>query len=153
MCLNIMDTANRILKDTIGDLNLYSSKKNDEYKQQVALNQIKTAQLQAQNLRQEGIEKARKEKIEALKNSSSQMAKNASNGFDAISQTNMFQYDDIYNEHFSNASDILENYYRQSESYDTDARNKHNELKHDAEINRYNYLGSTLSVAKKWFHK
>lgn len=133
-------------------------KKTEEYKTQIALNQVKSAQNEAQRQRQLGIEEARQERIEGLKNISRLQAQNASNGFDTYSQTNMYNYEDVDNEHESNAQNILDSYYARAQGYDEQAQrymdnlNVSNMNKDLQETNNFfTSLGNTKKAAQKWY--
>lgn len=133
-------------------------RKTEEYKTQIALNQVKSAQNEAQRQRQLGIEEARKERIEGLKNISRMQAQNASNGFDTYSVTNLYNYEDTANEYESNANNILESYYAKAQGYDEKAQqyidnltvsNMNQDLKETS--NFFTSLGNTRKAAHKWY--
>lgn len=128
-------------------------RKNDEYKTQIAVNQIKSQQNEAQRQRQLGIDKSREEKIQGLKTVSKLKAINASNGFDTSSQTNLYNYDDTKNEYDYSANNILESYYSNAEKYDEQARNNISDLNFKNDTKKLNSIGSTLQVAEDWYKK
>lgn len=132
--------------------------KTEEYKTQIALNQAKSAQNEAQRQRQLGIEQAREERIEGLKNISRMQAQNAASGFDVYSTTNMYNYEDMDIEYQNNAQNILESYYAKAQGYDEQAQSyvdslnlsiMNNNLRETR--NLYTSLGNTKKAAQKWY--
>ena len=135
-----------------------AEEKTNEYKQQIAINQVKSAQEEAQRQKQLGIEKSREEKIKGLKEISKLQAQSASSGFDMNSQTNLFNYDDVETSYDNSANNILDSYYNNAKAYSDKADqyrtqikidNVETDLKNKQEF--MNALGKTTKVALNWY--
>lgn len=126
-------------------------RKTDEYKTQVALNQIKSQQNEAQRQAQLGIDKSREERIQGLKAVSKATAQNASNGFDTYSDTNLYNYEDIKDEYDYSANNIMEEYNSNAQKYDEQAKNSIAEYNFQRDNEKLNSLGNTVKVAYKWY--
>ncbi len=125
-------------------------KKNNEYRAQIAINQINNSRKEAQRQIQLGIEESRAEKIKGLKAVSQMAAKNASNGFDAFSGTNLNNYQNVFDEHKENAKNIMDSYNYNAEKYSNQAQSYKNEFINES--SNYNSLGSTLKAAQRWYN-
>ena len=93
-----------------------------------------------------------------MKNASTLMAKNASNGFDMNSNTNLLSYKDTINSANSNAQNIQKDYDYKADSYFDKARDYLGDIKqYQNEYNASVYdkalwgLGNTQKVTEKWF--
>ncbi len=152
--LGIFNTATSVVS---GISNIKNEKRNLKYKTQIAINNAKAANNEALRQNQLGIEQARKEKIEGIKNMKTQMAKNASNGFDMNSNTNLQSYQDTINNANSNAETIKNDYSFKADSYFDKARDYLGNIKQYR--NDYNSsvfqtaLGGAQKVANSWFKK
>ena len=132
--------------------------KANEYRAQVAINNIKNANDEARNQMQIGIEKAREEKIEGLKKASQMLARNSSSASSAVSESNLLNLQDIQNSADSNARNILNSYNIKADSYFQKANGylqSYNqtaqEYNDNLKKNRLNSLGSNMKVASKWY--
>lgn len=129
-----------------------------EYRSQIALNNIKTAQDDAREQTQLGIDKSREQKIEGIKKASVLLAKNASNGSDAFSDSNFKNYSDTLDSYYDDAQKIMENYnlsadsyFQKANSYLNDYNMQNYNYKKSVKKNALNSLGSYSSVALSWF--
>lgn len=130
----------------------------NEYRAQVAMNNMRNEEDNARSELQKGIEESRKEKIEGMKKASKLLAQNASSGVLATSDTNYMNFEDVTNESNLNAQDILNSYNSKAEShfqransylnnYNQQSTNYNSSLKK----NSLNSLGSYMKVASKWY--
>ena len=143
---------------TVGDF--VQERKENKYRTQVAVNNAKNAQNEALRQKQMGIEKAREEKIAGIEQKNRQIAINSAGGFDAMSGTNQYSYQDIKDKANSSAISAQKSYNLQADSY-FDTANSY--LKQANEYNRsYNasffqnslqYLGNASKVAQNWYSK
>ena len=149
------------LSSAIGLVSSIAKDKRDEkiseYKTQIAINNIENNKLLASQQVQQGIESAHQTKIKGMNAVATQMAKNASNGFDMNSMTNIYNIDDIYNSADSEANSTKEEYLLKAQNYINSANSQILSLNASNEansINRFltgmNYLGSATKVAKSW---
>lgn len=149
------------LSSAIGLVSSIAKDKRDEkineYKTQIAINNIENNKLLASQQLQQGIESAHQTKIKGMSAAATQMAKNASNGFDMNSMTNLYNIDDIYNSADSEANLTKEEYLLKAQNYINSANNQILSLNASNEansINRFltgmNYLGSATKVAESW---
>jgi len=132
--------------------------KNNEYRTQVAINNITAAQNEAKRQSQIGIEKSREEKIEGLKRANSLLAKNAASNTNVFSGSNFLNYQDEQNLSFNNAQNILDSYNQKSASYYQRARNYYNnyqqsqkQYKSSMMKSALNSLGNYTKVASNWY--
>lgn len=141
--------------------NILSAKaesKNLKYKTQIALNNAKSAQNEALRQQQLGIEEARKEKIEGIKEANLQTAKNAASGLDAASSTSIQNYQDTIDTANANAASVKNQYDLKADSYFDSANSYLNQINeynnsYNASLysNAINSLGSVGKVAGKWY--
>ena len=129
-----------------------------EYRSQIALSNYKTAQNNAKEQIQLGIDKSREQKIEGLKKASVLLAKNASSGFDALSDTNYQNYSDVTTESYDDAQKIMDSYnlsadsyFQKANSYLNDYNNQYYSYKKTLKKNALNSLGNYTKVALSWF--
>ena len=133
---------------------------NNEYRNQIAINNIKNAQNEAKLIKQTGIEEARQERIKGLQELSRQKAQNASSGFDINSNSYQQNYEDILDGYNSNAQNIENAYDRKAQS----VNNSQNTIASEAiysqnqyNLNQYknaiNSLGNYTQVASNWLKK
>lgn len=124
-------------------------------KQQAAIYDIQQKENQAKKLQQEGIEAKREKRIEALNALSSEVAKNASSGFDLSSQSLNYRFEDIYNLGEYEADKIEQKYQNQAQNYIDSANTARINLniyqKTQEKNNILNKLGMTSKVANNWF--
>ena len=151
----VINTALGVTK-TVTDYNMQV--KNNEYRSQVAMMNIKSAQKEAQNQIQLGIDKSREEKIEGLKKASALLTQNASSGFDAVNDTNKLNYLDVQNVSFANAQNIQDRYNQKADSYFQKANNylanyKNYQRNYKASLfkSAINSLGNYSKVASSWY--
>lgn len=137
-----------------------ANKENYAYRTQIALNNAKIAQNEALRQKQLGIEKARLEKINALQDLSKMQARNSASNFDAMSQTNKYAYQDMFNISNVNAKAIDEQYSMQSDKYFNQATNYLKQAddykrQHDQSVFNYSFnaLGKFKQVADDWYQK
>ncbi len=149
------------LSGAIGLVSSIAKDKRDEkiseYKTQIAINNVENNKLLASQQVQQGVESARQTKIKGLNAAATQMAKNASNGFDMNSMTSIYNIDDIYNSADSEANSTKEEYLLKAQNYINSANNQILSLNVSNETNStnrfltgMNYLGSATKVAENW---
>ena len=133
-------------------------KKEAEYRAQVAINNIKNSQNEAQTQQQIGIEKSREEKISGMKKASMVLAKNASSGADTIYDTNYQNYLDEIEASNNSAQSIIDeynlkadSYFQKANDYYLDYQNQRKQYKNSFMKNALNSLGSFSSVASNWY--
>lgn len=157
-----MCTPATIISSTIGTLseinNQYKERKNTKYQAQIAINNAKNERNQALNEIQKGIEESRLETIKGIKETNLQKARNAANGFDYNSETNLAQYEDISNDTELNSFYTTRNYINNANQHNLRA----NSYLNNAQFNIENYnnslylkgikgLGSMRPVAPEWY--
>ena len=132
--------------------------KNNEYRKQVAINNIKNANAEAQRQVQLGIDKSREEKIEGLKKASYLMTQNAASNFDVSSGSNFMNYQDIQNTSFSSAQDILDSYNYKADTYFNKANSYLNNYLYSQKAYKNSVLKSAITslgnyskVALSWY--
>ena len=133
-------------------------KKEYEYRSQIALNNIKTAHDDAREQIQLGIDKSREQKIEGMKKASMLLAKNASGGFDALSDSNYQNYTDTIDSYNEDAQKIMDDYNQSADSYFQKANSYLNDYNYQAyaynksaKKSALNSLGNYTKVALSWF--
>ena len=134
-------------------------KKTNEYRAQIAKNNIQNSVNEARKQQQLGIDKSREEKIEGLKNANRLKAQNAASGFDINSTTNNLNYSDILNTAQANADNIqtrynenADNYFQRANSYITNY-NMNSSINQEKNDLFATALGSVSKVAKNWYSK
>lgn len=129
-----------------------AQKKTNEYNKQIAINQIRTTQNEAQNQIQDGIDKSRQEKLQSRKTVSKLVAKNAANGFDVYSTSNLYNYEDINDDYENSAKNILDSYYKNANSYNKQASDQIKQYDYKQSMNGLNSIGTTMKVASNWYN-
>lgn len=144
------------LAGTISDYK--SNQKMNEYKTQIALNNVENNKYLASQQIQQGVESARLTKIKGISSASSQMAKNASSGFDVNSATNLYGVEDIFNSAEMEVNNTREEYALKAQNYINNANNQILSLNSDLASNAnskfktgMNILGTSLKVSNDWF--
>lgn len=140
-------------------INEYNEQKSNlNYRTTLALKNMETAKQEAYAQKQLGIEEARKQKIQGLKESKKLMAQNASGGFTVSGGNNLYNYDSAINEAYSSAEDIQntyairsDNYFEKANDYLNEAKSLQKEKKNAKWNSIKTALGSTTSVAKRWY--
>ena len=132
--------------------------KTNEYRAQVAINNIKNAQDEANRQTQLGIDKAREERISGLKRASLLLANNASSNTNAMSDSNLQNYYDTTQISFKNAENIENTYNLKADSYIEKANNylsnynaSQKLYKKSALKQNINSLGNYAKVASNWY--
>jgi type II secretory pathway pseudopilin PulG len=132
--------------------------KNNEYRAQVAVNNIRNAQNEAKRQTQLGIEKAREERLNGLKSASALLAKNASSNTDVYSGSNLYNYEDASKEYFQNALNIENSYNYKADKYIEKANNYLTNYNMESKLSKksalkqnINSLGSFAKVASNWY--
>lgn len=131
---------------------------NAKYQTAAAIANMKAARDTAYEERQKGIEEARKERLAGIQKASLLMAKNAAGGFSVDDGTNLYNQEailDLYEEEAENTRNKYEfsanKYLKQANNY----LNQANQISANAKRDLYSIaltgLGSTTSVAKKWY--
>ena len=128
------------------------------YRTSLALNNMKEAKENAYAQKQLGIEEARKQKIEGIKRAKELIAQNAAGGFSFDSGNNLYNYNDEIDATYQDAYNSqqqynirADNYFEKARAYLNEAKNYQQEKK-DLKHNFFSTsLGSTRSVANKWF--
>jgi len=152
-------TALGLVQDIGGNmLSAKAEAKNYKYKTQIAINNAKSANAEALRQKQLGIEEARKEKIEGIKQANLQTAKNAAGGMDITSTTSKQNYRDSIDTANNNALETKNQYNLKADSYFDNARSYLNEIdgyktsyKNSMFNNSINSLNSVHSVADNWY--
>ena len=147
------------ISSVVGTINEYNTiRKNNEYRTEVAINNAKIAQNEALRQKQLGIEKARIETMEGMKNASRLKAKNAASNLDFASFTSELGYNDILNNSFSSANSIekqydntAQNYFNQANNYLSQANNYKNLFDNSITSYSMNALGKFGKVSSNWF--
>ena len=132
--------------------------KTNEYRTQAALNNVKIAQNEALRQQQLGINAARQEKIDGIRERNMMIAKNAASGFNIDSGTNLYNYQDTIDKANLNA-DIVKNsydikadsYFNQANSYLSGAGQYQTEYKNSLFNTAHNTLGGMKKVADDWY--
>ncbi len=160
MCVPSMygSFASGVLGVTKEIMGYNSSAKNIEYQTQAAINNANLAKNEALRVSQQGIDEARKEKIQGMQEANKQLARNAASGLDATSQTSMYSYQDTIDSANSSADLLKNNYDWQASSYferanrylnqARDYQNSYNGLLFNTAMNA---LGTTKKVAENWY--
>ena len=155
MCTPLaLNVASTVYEGGMGVVDIMQKKQEAKYSAKIAETNAKMAIKNAQYEQQTGIEKAREEKIEGIKNANLVNAKNASYGFDVNSVTNKFNSQDTYKTSENNAKTIQNSYNQKAQNYFTQA----NQYLSNAENTLANYnsdilnsaLGTTRKVSKIW---
>ena len=133
---------------------------NNQYRRQVAINNIKQANQKALELQQTGIEKSRSAKVEGLRQMAALKAQNSSNGCYSNSTTNLQTYNDTLTNSYAEANSILDEYNKSADSYFKKANSylseynnnvqKYNQSQYSSAINS---LGNMANVASSWYSK
>lgn len=133
-------------------------KQENEYRTQIAYNNIQTANNNAKQQIQQGIEKSREEKISGLRQASALLAKNASSNTDVMSDTNLLNYSDLQDASFNNAENIMDSYtlkaddyYKQANNYGLNLAYQQKKYNNDMRKNALNSLGTYTKVASNWY--
>ena len=131
---------------------------NNEYRKQVAINNIKNLENEALRQNQLGIEKAREQRLEGIKKANTAAAISAASGFDMNSFTTLQNYSDVLNNSEISASAIQDEYKQNAESYLNRANsilNEYNNYSKNHNSNLYksaiNSLGNYTKVAQNWY--
>ena len=148
-----------IANTVVTNVNQYQQEKSEnKYRAMVAVSKINDAKESAYQERQLGINKAREERIKGIRDANILLAKNASNGFDAMSGTNYQNYDDVIKSSDLQAQNIQEQYEQNADKYFKQA-NRYLE-EYNAQANSYNSkaysralnsLGGFSKVASSWY--
>ena len=153
--LQVSQIAANIGKSVI-DYNQQS--KANEYRSQVAINNIKSAQDEAKRQIQLGIEKSREEKILGIKKANALLAKSASSNTDAVSDSNLQNYYDIQDMSNLNAQNIqneynlkADAYFDKANSYLNSYRTSQKTYRNSVLKNAVNSLGGYSKVASSWY--
>ncbi len=162
MCTPIdpFTVAQKAVTSAQGIYTMMENKQNAKYRIQASISNAQNAANEALRQRQLGIENARKEKLEGMKESGKLAAKNASNGFDIYSDTNNYNMQSITDSANAQAQEVDKKYNRVADDY----YNRANEYLRGANQYRKQYnssvwdeafavLGSTNNVAKNWYSK
>jgi len=133
-------------------------KQEQNYRTQIAINNIKNAQNEGRRQQQLGIEKSRSEKIAGLRQAQDIVAQNAANGFISNSGTNYLQYEDVVDDAYQNANSAINQYNSNADVYFKKANSYLNDLNTQIKAynsnlikNNYNSLGNYYKVAKNWY--
>lgn len=158
MCVPGAPIATNVVSSVIKSaLDTSKQLKEQQYRAQIAVNNIKEAQNDALAQKQIGIEKSRVEKLDGIKKANTILAQQASSGVDASSDTNTQNYYDLLSGYFSNANDIENFYNTKAESYFSKANSYFNEYSSSnksgsSNFNKaINFLGSSKKVASNWY--
>ena len=136
-----------------------------KYQAEIARQNAKTAQMNAEQKRQEGIEEARLTRMKNLQKIGSQQAAMAANGFDVGEGTAVDVIEDTATMGELDALTIQYNKETQAQAYEAQANNYQNQANLDIISGRnamragmingvtsgMNSLASTASVAQKWY--
>ena len=155
-------TAMAIINAATSTANAYISYKqeseNNDYRRQVAINNIKSLNDEAKRQNQLGIEQARQERLEGIRKAGTVAAANASSGFDMNSFTSNQNYNDVIIDSKNSANEIQNMYKENADKYldrANDVLNEYNQYSKNYNSNllksAINSLGNYSRVAKSWY--